>query len=94
MSAHSLYTVGKACSVRFAGATSGSNSSKPETSDKTDQDKEQGANKSLSGGGYAKRSDEEGFGALYGGNQSLSKEDEDKIVHANVPEYDRSKKKP
>lgn len=43
------------------------------------------ANKSLSGGGYAKRSDEEGFGALYGGNQSLSKEDEDKIVHANVP---------
>lgn len=37
------------------------------------------------GEGYATRSDEEGFGGVYGGNQSLSHEDEDKIVHGNCP---------
>ncbi|KAH6827274.1 hypothetical protein C2S53_001853 [Perilla frutescens var. hirtella] len=86
-----VVNIGKAPNVRFA--SGGSN--KPQTSHKMDKDKDEantGANKSISGGGYAKRSDEEGFGALHGGNQSLYKEDEDKIVHANVPEYDRSKK--
>lgn len=33
------------------------------------------------GEGYATRSDEEGFGGIYGGNQ----EDEEKIVHGNTP---------
>nr|XP_043614736.1 uncharacterized protein LOC122586811 [Erigeron canadensis] len=42
------------------------------------------------GEGYATRSDEEGFGGIYGGNQSLSNEDEDKIVNANSPEYDKT----
>ncbi|KAJ0869004.1 hypothetical protein HanRHA438_Chr11g0484381 [Helianthus annuus] len=42
------------------------------------------------GEGYATRSDEEGFGGTYGGNQSLSHEDEDKIVHGNSPEYDKT----
>lgn len=37
------------------------------------------------GEGYATRSDEEGFGGVYGGNQSLSHDDEDKIVHGNCP---------
>lgn len=31
------------------------------------------------GEGYATRSDEEGFGGIYGGNQ----EDEEKVVHGN-----------
>ncbi|XP_076893715.1 uncharacterized protein LOC143545778 [Bidens hawaiensis] len=42
------------------------------------------------GEGYATRSDEEGFGGIYGGNQSLSHEDEDKIIHGNSPEYDKT----
>ncbi|KAK9054231.1 hypothetical protein SSX86_025309 [Deinandra increscens subsp. villosa] len=42
------------------------------------------------GEGYATRSDEEGFGGIYGGNQSLSHDDEEKIVHGNSPEYDKS----
>ncbi|KAJ0684031.1 hypothetical protein HanLR1_Chr11g0386731 [Helianthus annuus] len=42
------------------------------------------------GEGYATRSDEEGFGGTYGGNQSLSHEDEDKIVHGNSPDYDKT----
>ncbi|XP_057785926.1 uncharacterized protein LOC131023894 isoform X3 [Salvia miltiorrhiza] len=98
LSAHRLsyslpnYIVGKSSNTRFARAASGSD--KSQTSEKTDQDKDakSGANKPLTGGGYAKRSDEEGFGATYGGNQSLSKDDEDKIVHGNVPEYDGNKK--
>ncbi|KAK6128442.1 hypothetical protein DH2020_037810 [Rehmannia glutinosa] len=40
---------------------------------------------SSSRGGYAKRSDEVGYGAELGGNKSLSKDDEDKIVHGNAP---------
>ncbi|XP_060195586.1 uncharacterized protein LOC132624861 [Lycium barbarum] len=36
------------------------------------------------GEGYATRSDEEGFGGIYGGNQ----EAEEKIIHGNAPEYD------
>ncbi|XP_009759264.1 uncharacterized protein LOC107788119 [Nicotiana tabacum] len=36
------------------------------------------------GEGYATRSDEEGFGGIYGGNQDV----EEKIVHGNAPEYD------
>ncbi|XP_071712104.1 uncharacterized protein [Rutidosis leptorrhynchoides] len=42
------------------------------------------------GEGYATRSDEEGFGGIYGRNQSLSHDDEDKIVHGNSPEYDKT----
>ncbi|XP_019267708.1 PREDICTED: uncharacterized protein LOC109244985 isoform X2 [Nicotiana attenuata] len=36
------------------------------------------------GDGYATRSDEEGFGGIYGGN----KEDEEKIIHGKAHEYD------
>ncbi|KAM3363149.1 hypothetical protein P3S68_018003 [Capsicum galapagoense] len=36
------------------------------------------------GGGYVTRSDEEGFGGIYGGKQ----EEEEKIDHGNTPEYD------
>ncbi|XP_047956665.1 uncharacterized protein LOC125202330 isoform X2 [Salvia hispanica] len=81
------YIIGKASSIKFGRASSSSNSdNKPQTSNETDQDKDakSGTNKPLDGG-YAKRSDEQGFGATYGGNQSLSKDDEDKIVHGNVP---------
>ncbi|GAU18513.1 hypothetical protein TSUD_233850 [Trifolium subterraneum] len=39
------------------------------------------------GEGYATRSDEEGFGGIYGGNQSLQK---DKSVHENHPDYDKT----
>ncbi|CAH1421487.1 unnamed protein product [Lactuca virosa] len=42
------------------------------------------------GEGYATRSDEEGFGGIYGGNQSLSHDDEDKDVHGNHPDYDKT----
>jgi len=34
------------------------------------------------GEGYATRSDEEGFGGIYGGNQTLQKENE---IHENHP---------
>ncbi|XP_019710694.3 uncharacterized protein [Elaeis guineensis] len=38
------------------------------------------------GEGYSTRSDEEGFGVIYGGNQSISKPGE----HENHPDYDKS----
>lgn len=37
------------------------------------------------GEGYATRSDEEGFGGTYGGNQSNSKIEMDKEIHENHP---------
>ncbi|XP_057498904.1 uncharacterized protein LOC130783350 [Actinidia eriantha] len=45
------------------------------------------------GEGYATRSDEEGFGGTYGGNDSFAKQeqlDKNKIIHDNHPEYDKS----
>ncbi|TKY70380.1 plant/MUD21-2 protein [Spatholobus suberectus] len=43
------------------------------------------------GEGYATRSDEEGFGGIYGGNQSTPKTDQtDKFVHENHPAYDKT----
>ncbi|XP_019444765.1 PREDICTED: uncharacterized protein LOC109348691 isoform X2 [Lupinus angustifolius] len=38
------------------------------------------------GEGYATRSDEEGFGGIYGGNQSPP----DKTIHENHPAYDKT----
>ncbi|KAJ0646702.1 hypothetical protein HanOQP8_Chr16g0638111 [Helianthus annuus] len=35
--------------------------------------------------GYSTRSDEEGFGGSFTGNDSLSSREQDKIVHANSP---------
>uniref|UniRef100_A0A251S504 Uncharacterized protein n=1 Tax=Helianthus annuus TaxID=4232 RepID=A0A251S504_HELAN len=40
--------------------------------------------------GYSTRSDEEGFGGSFTGNDSLSSREQDKIVHANSPEYDKT----
>lgn len=37
------------------------------------------------GEGYATRSDEEGFGGIYGGNQSIPKVEIDKEIHENHP---------
>ncbi|KAM0937338.1 hypothetical protein DsansV1_C25g0187381 [Dioscorea sansibarensis] len=43
------------------------------------------------GEGYGTRSDEEGFGGIYGGNQEFSKENEPKRKHGeNFAEYDTS----
>ncbi|CDY54166.1 BnaC07g48560D [Brassica napus] len=40
------------------------------------------------GEGYATRSDEEGFGGTYGGNQSFQKHNDE--VHENHPDYDKT----
>lgn len=37
------------------------------------------------GEGYATRSDEDGFGGIYGGNQSVPKIEIDKEIHENHP---------
>ncbi|KAB1214582.1 hypothetical protein CJ030_MR1G014036 [Morella rubra] len=44
------------------------------------------------GEGYATRSDEEGFGGIYGGNQSLpqTEQHQQSTVHGNHPDYDKS----
>ncbi|KAF5189770.1 late embryogenesis abundant protein [Thalictrum thalictroides] len=44
------------------------------------------------GEGYATRSDDEGFGGIYAGNQSFPKPEDDKHDHAdeNHPDYDKS----
>ncbi|KAK6128428.1 hypothetical protein DH2020_037822 [Rehmannia glutinosa] len=87
--AHAREDFTVASGVRFAQAVSGSvRSDQPDTSEKTDQTEDlksrTGETKSSSRGGYAKRSDEVGYGAELGGNKSLSKDDEDKIVHGNA----------
>ncbi|KAL3844835.1 hypothetical protein ACJIZ3_002238 [Penstemon smallii] len=68
----------KTTGIRLAQAVSG-----PDTTDKM---QEQGSKKTgLYGEGHSKRADEEGFGGIYAGNQPLTKDDEDKIVHGNAP---------
>ncbi|POO02540.1 late embryogenesis abundant protein [Trema orientale] len=42
------------------------------------------------GEGYATRSDEEGFGGIYGGNQSIPKAPDDPVIHENHPDYDKT----
>ncbi|XP_076895623.1 uncharacterized protein LOC143548302 [Bidens hawaiensis] len=80
--------------VRFQQASAGNEEPDTDNMEKKEEAKEvekKGDVMSHSfGEGYATRSDEEGFGGIYGGNQSLSHEDEDKIVHGNCPEYDKS----
>ncbi|KAI7739389.1 hypothetical protein M8C21_010732 [Ambrosia artemisiifolia] len=77
-------------SVKFEQASAGNQ--EPDNMDKKEEAKEvekKGDVMSHSFGvAYATRSDDEGFGGTYGGNQSLSHDDEDKIVHGNSPEYD------
>ncbi|KAJ0507538.1 hypothetical protein HanIR_Chr11g0507291 [Helianthus annuus] len=79
-------------SVRFKQASAGHE--EPDNMDKKEETKEvekRGDVMSHSfGEGYSTRSDEEGFGGTYGGKQSLSREDEDKVVHGNSPEYDKT----
>lgn len=80
-------------SVRFQQASAGNQQSdhNMEKSKEVQEAEKKGDVMSLSfGEGYATRSDEEGFGGVYGGKQSLSHEDEDKIVHGNCPEYDKT----
>ncbi|KAD3640766.1 hypothetical protein E3N88_29989 [Mikania micrantha] len=38
---------------------------------------------------YTTRSDEEGFGGCFSGNNSLSGREQEKLVYANSPEYDK-----
>ncbi|XVF59617.1 hypothetical protein PTKIN_Ptkin07bG0290100 [Pterospermum kingtungense] len=42
------------------------------------------------GEGYATRSDEEGFGGIYGGNQSISDKKTDDEIHENHSAYDKT----
>ncbi|XP_041001164.1 uncharacterized protein LOC121246909 [Juglans microcarpa x Juglans regia] len=44
------------------------------------------------GEGYATRSDDEGFGGIYGGNQSFSQShtEQNKHIHENHPAYDKT----
>ncbi|GFQ01326.1 hypothetical protein PHJA_002276500 [Phtheirospermum japonicum] len=82
----------KPSGVRFAQSVSGPK--QPDSSDEMDpkQDHETKTRDAMSsfGEGYATRSDEEGFGGIYGGNQYLRKDGEDKNVHGKDPEFDHS----
>ncbi|KAH0699037.1 hypothetical protein KY284_013252 [Solanum tuberosum] len=55
-----------------------------QTNKKPEQDKATDTMSSSYGEAYATRSDEEGFGGIYGGN----KEDEENIKHGKAPEYE------
>ncbi|CAA3001368.1 Hypothetical predicted protein [Olea europaea subsp. europaea] len=76
----------RVCGVRFAQVMLGPN--QPQSTEKMDQSQESKNSKRETiasfGEGYATRFDEEGFGGIYGGNQTISKEDEEKIVHGNA----------
>ncbi|KAH7851688.1 hypothetical protein Vadar_015367 [Vaccinium darrowii] len=77
---------------------------KPAADDKMDKQQQQTNNRNTKTGdvtshsfgeGYGTRCDDEGFGGTYGGNDPLSKEDQEqpqasKIIHESHPEYDRT----
>ncbi|TMW99487.1 hypothetical protein EJD97_002468 [Solanum chilense] len=60
------------------------NNNMDQTNNKPQQDKAADTMSSSYGDAYATRSDEEGFGGIYGGN----KEDEENIEHGKAPEYE------
>ncbi|KAA8547363.1 hypothetical protein F0562_003773 [Nyssa sinensis] len=78
----------KASGVRFRQAAVGSN--QPGKVDEMEQSQNPNAkngdvmSKSF-GEGYATRSDEEGFGGIYGGDKSVNNIEQDKKIHANHP---------
>ncbi|GKC35450.1 hypothetical protein Tco_1047834 [Tanacetum coccineum] len=75
-------------SVRFQQATAGKEEPDRDMDKNKEAEEAQKKGDVMShsfGEGYATRSDEEGFGGIYGGNQSLSREDADKVVHGNSP---------
>ncbi|KAM0970449.1 hypothetical protein ACFX13_018775 [Malus domestica] len=87
----------KASGVRFKQAASVDVSSEPE-SENGNMDKQQDKPTEKTGDllshsfgeGYASRCDDEGFGGIYGGNQSLPKTEHGQLVHENHPVYDKS----
>ncbi|XP_057808254.1 uncharacterized protein LOC131022749 [Salvia miltiorrhiza] len=78
--------------IRFVRAASGEMDSKkqtePESKKQTEPESQTLDSMSSLGEGYATRSDEEGFGGIYRGNQSLSEDGDDKNVHADALEFD------
>ncbi|XP_009792128.1 uncharacterized protein LOC107812420 isoform X2 [Nicotiana tabacum] len=80
------YHIGrKSSEIRFRQVVT--SAGQPDNTNKMDQTKkpaDEAEHKAAFGDGYATRSDEEGFGGVYGGN----KEDEEKIIHGKAPEYD------
>ncbi|CAB4287657.1 unnamed protein product [Prunus armeniaca] len=62
--------------------------------DKTQNPNQQKTGDAMShsfGEGYATRSDEEGFGGVFSGNQSLPKtQQQDQLIHENHPAYDKT----
>ncbi|KAE7999920.1 hypothetical protein FH972_004303 [Carpinus fangiana] len=91
------YNAGRkfACGIGFRKGTTMA-SQQPDSKHKTDKahspnDEKNGDVMSHSfGEGYATRSDEEGFGGIYGGNQSIPNPEQDEHVHENHPAYDKS----
>ncbi|KAK6258356.1 hypothetical protein SCA6_012830 [Theobroma cacao] len=75
--------------ISFRPVTSSSKGSgNPQTMDETEKNPNEKTGDVMShsfGEGYATRSDEEGFGGTYGGNQSNSKIEMDKEIHENHP---------
>ncbi|GAV68772.1 hypothetical protein CFOL_v3_12275 [Cephalotus follicularis] len=80
----------KTSAIKFRQVTT--MSSKPDN-----KDKEQNPNEKTGdvmshsfGEGYATRSDEEGFGGIYGDNQSQCNIQKDEDIHESHPAYDKS----
>ncbi|KAB2008482.1 hypothetical protein E1A91_D10G106400v1 [Gossypium mustelinum] len=68
-------------------------SKQPESMEQKDEKPEQKPGDVMSesfGEGYATRSDEEGFGGIYGENESISDIKKHKEVHESHPAYDKT----
>ncbi|KAM5576180.1 hypothetical protein ABKV19_007181 [Rosa sericea] len=42
------------------------------------------------GEAYATRCEDDGFGGIYGGKQSVAKVEQEQLIHENHPDYDRT----
>ncbi|XVF17888.1 hypothetical protein REPUB_Repub10bG0163500 [Reevesia pubescens] len=80
-------------SFRPVGTSSSRHPENPENMDQKEKNQEEKSGNLMShsfGEGYATRSDEEGFGGIYGGNQSNPDTETDKGVNENHPAYDKT----
>ncbi|KAG6399628.1 hypothetical protein SASPL_141109 [Salvia splendens] len=65
----------------------------PDSNKQTDSESKSVESMSSFGEGYATRSDEEGFGGIYGGNQYVSKDGEEKDFEHNQGSHVKEKEK-
>ena len=93
----SSYLGQKASRVGFRQASATTKSTEPESDPEMDENAAHNAHIKSGdlmshsfGEGYATRCEDDGFGGIYGGNQTVAKADQEQLIHENHRAYDKT----